>query len=216
MVSLEAKEGGEKCAAVKLHHRVLRALSRLAAGNVGAAAGDPAEIKALLEQTARVDAAGETRGEENVQNGSVSAEKKTSSGRKGKEARSANEEEPRATGRDETRASDGYRWLPAPATRALARLLCAEAARPTGQFKDARCDLEAVVAECDEALFELGVLPEGGDAREARARRRRRRRRRRKRKAPVARRGRRRRRAASGPGARRTWRRASPRTRRRT
>ena len=168
VVSLEAKEGGEKCAAVKLHHRVLRALSRLAAGNAGAAAGDPAEIKALLEQTARVDAAGETRGEENVQNGSVSAEKKTSSGRKGKEARSANEEEPRATGRDETRASDGYRWLPAPATRALARLLCAEAARPTGQFKDARCDLEAVVAECDEALFELGVLPEGGDAREAR------------------------------------------------
>ena len=168
VVSLEAKEGGEKCAAVKLHHRVLRALSRLAAGNVGAAAGDPAEIKALLEQTARVDAAGETRGEENVQNGSVSAEKKTTSGRKGKEARSANEEEPRATGRDETRESDGYRWLPAPATRALARLLCAEAARPTGQFKDARCDLEAVVAECDEALFELGVLPEGGDAREAR------------------------------------------------
>ena len=168
VVSLEAKEGGEKCAAVKLHHRVLRVLSRLAAGNVGAAAGDPAEIEALLEQTARVDAAGETRGEENVKNGSVSAEKKTPSGRKGKEARSANEEEPRATGRDETRASDGYRWLPAPATRALARLLCAEAARPTGQFKDARRDLEAVVAECDEALFELGVLPEGGDARKAR------------------------------------------------
>ena len=168
--ALEAKEGGEKCAAVKLHHRVLRALARLAAGNVGAAAGDPAEIEALLEQTARVEeAAAVTRGEENGRDAGSSARKKSPRGRKGEEARegSAKEEELPAR-REKTDASVGYRWLPAPATRALARLLCAEAARPTGQFKDARRELEAVVAECDEALFELGVLPEGGDARAAR------------------------------------------------
>jgi MAternally-affected-uncoordination protein len=149
--ALEAQEGAEKCAAVKLHHRVLRLLARLAAGNVGAAAGDPAEIKALLQQTATENASvrDRARGKENGPGRGVK--------RKGE--RSA---------KDEDDASDEYFWLPSPATRALARLLCAEAARPTGQFKDARLELEAVVAECDEALIELGVLPEGGDARAAR------------------------------------------------
>ena len=56
-----------------------------------------------------------------------------------------------------------YRWLPAP-RRALARLLSAEAVRPLGQFADARRELEAAMAECDEALGVLGVLPEGGNA----------------------------------------------------
>ena len=153
--ALEAQEGAEKCAAVKLHHRVLRLLARLAAGNVGAAAGDPAEIKALLEQTAteNFSAARDqaARGKENGPGRGV----------KRKDARSAKDE-------DDAKKSDGYFWLPSPATRALARLLCAEAARPTGQFKDARLELEAVVTECDEALVELGVLPEGGDARAAR------------------------------------------------
>jgi MAternally-affected-uncoordination protein len=149
--ALEAQEGAEKCAAVKLHHRVLRLLARLAAGNVGAAAGDPAEIKALLQQTATENAVRDrARGKENGPGRGVK--------RKGE--RSAKDEE--------ILASDEYFWLPSPATRALARLLCAEAARPTGQFKDARLELEAVVAECDEALIELGVLPEGGDARAAR------------------------------------------------
>jgi MAternally-affected-uncoordination protein len=129
---------------------VLRLLARLAAGNVGAAAGDPAEIKALLQQTATENAVRDrARGKENGPGRGVK--------RKGE--RSA---------KDEDDASDEYFWLPSPATRALARLLCAEAARPTGQFKDARLELEAVVAECDEALIELGVLPEGGDARAAR------------------------------------------------
>ena len=200
---------------MKLHHRVLRALSRLAAGT-SAAAGDPAEIKALLEQTARVDAAGETRGEENVQNGSVSAEKKTPSGRKGKEARSANEEEPRATGRAaRARATGTVMASGAGEARAGAAAVRGGGAPDRPVHGCARCDLEAVVAECDEALFELGVLPEGGDAREAREA---------EEAAPAPKKtkgaGRAQRDAAppsaSGPGPRRTWRRASPRTRRRT
>ena len=165
--ALEAKEGEEKCAAVKLHHRVLRALARLAAGNVGATAGDPAEIEALLEQTARVEGVGGACGKENGRDGS-SAEKKSPRERKGKEARASTSVEEFSARGVKTNASVGYRWLPAPATRALARLLYAEAARPTGQFKDARRELNAVIATCDEALFELGVLPEGGDARAAR------------------------------------------------
>ena len=49
-------------------------------------------------------------------------------------------------------------------SRARARLLSAEAVRPLGQFADARRELEAAMAECDEALNVLGVLPEGGNA----------------------------------------------------
>ena len=122
LAALEQAEGtrGTSVVAMRLHHRVLRALSRLAGGDVAGAAGDPAEIRALVK-------AANEAGDVNA----LGAE---------------------------------YRWLPAPAVRALARLLSAEAVRPLGQFADARRELEAAMAECDEALNVLGVLPEGGNA----------------------------------------------------
>ena len=94
-----------------------RALGRLAAGDVAAAAGDPAEMKALLA---------EREGEDEDEG--------------------------------DARETVGSAWLPAPAARAFARLLWAEAVRPLGQFKEARRELEAALRECDDALNVLGVL----------------------------------------------------------
>ena len=70
--------------------------------------------------------------------------------------------------RRDARETVGSAWLPAPAARAFARLLWAEAVRPLGQFKEARRELEAALRECADALNVLGVLPEGGDPIEAR------------------------------------------------
>lgn len=127
MKALADALGPEACPSLRLHHRALRALGRLAAGDVAAAAGDPAEMKALLA---------EREGEDEDEG--------------------------------DARETVGSAWLPAPAARAFARLLWAEAVRPLGQFKEARRELEAALRECDDALNVLGVLPEGGDPIEAR------------------------------------------------
>ena len=147
--ALEKKEGEDACAATKLHHRVLRSLTYLVAGNVGAVAKDPAEIRVLVERM--------------KQNAEAASPQKrgaheTASPKRDRDAAARRVSAVSGSG------DGGYRWLPAPATRALASLLSAEAARPTGQFKDARRELEVAVQECDDALSELGVLPEGGDA----------------------------------------------------
>ena len=57
-----------------------------------------------------------------------------------------------------------YKWLPDSATFALARYLSAEVLRPRGDLTTAMLHLNAAKDFVDTALFELGVLPQGGEA----------------------------------------------------
>ena len=150
MQALELEKGEESVAHTKLHHRVLRALTSLAAGNVGAVGvGASAELLILVKKSKEKEEAQREGDESN----------RGTTNRTHRDAAARRKNAVLGTGDD-----DAGTWLPAPAARALARLLCAETQRPTGQFSDARAELENAVLECDESLSELGVLPEGGDA----------------------------------------------------
>ena len=57
-----------------------------------------------------------------------------------------------------------YNWLPDPAAFALAKYLSAEVVRPIGNLTEAMVYLNEAKDLVDDALHELGVLPQGGEA----------------------------------------------------